>query len=111
MKINEVYGTPDLSDGYLGDSQTELRTELLKSISASGKSMFIDLRKQSYWGTVRFLASIKYNKVMPSCQSWLDVEKHILMFPNHYSNINCSWLISSNFGSYIMLNIKTQVNF
>ena len=98
MLIGEVFGDPNLN-------------KIVKTISSSGKSMFIDLKKQSYWGTVRFLASIKYNKIMSSCQSWLDVEKHILMSPNNYSNIDCSWLISSNFGSYIMLNIKTQVNY
>ena len=97
MKISEVYGTSN--------------NELLKSISTSEKSMFIDFKKQTQLGDVEFKASIIYNKLMSGCQTWLDVNKDILMSPNHPNKSNCSWLITSNFGSYIILNFKfIQVN-
>ena len=38
--------------------------------------MFIDFKKQLS-GNVEFVASIKYNKINPDCQSWLD--NNILM--------------------------------
>ena len=88
MLIGELFGTPN--------------HKILKSISSSGKSMFIDFKKQSY-GTVEFVASIKYNKINPDCQSWL--ENGILMSPNH-PNINCSWLITRQFASYITLDFR-----
>ena len=68
--------------------------------------MFIDFKKQYYLGAVKVEASIKYNKIMSVCQIWLDVDRNSLMSPNHPNNINCSWLITSNFGSYIILNFK-----
>ena len=66
--------------------------------------MFIDFKKQFNWeGAVEFVASIKYNKINPDCQSWL--EYNILMSPNH-PNINCSWIITRKFGSYITLDFS-----
>ena len=113
MKINEVYGTPDLSEGIQGvlgdDTQSELRTEVLKSISASGKSMFIDLRKQfesDEIGNFKFVALIKYKKINLDCQTWLNIKNNTLISPNHPNSINCSWLITSNFRSYIILNFE-----
>ena len=76
--------------------------KILKSISSSGKSIFIDFKKQ-YYGTVEFVASIKYNKINPECQSWMD--NNVLMSPNH-PNINCSWLITRKFGAYITLDFS-----
>ena len=99
MKIGEVYGNSN--------------NKLLKSISSSGKSMFIDFKKQLEWHdeNAKFIASINYKKINFDCQTWLDVEKNILMSPNNPKNTNCSWLITSNFGSYIILNFKfIQVN-
>ena len=92
MKIGEVYGNSN--------------NELLKSISSSGKTLFIDFKMQQNWENEKteFEASIKYNKFMPACQTWLDVNTNILMSPNHPNNTNCSWLITANFGSYIILN-------
>ena len=93
MKIGEVYGNP--------------YNKLLKSISSSGKRLFLDFKKQ-YWdsGNTEFEASIKYKKIKSACQTWLDVDKNILTTPHHSNNNNCSWLITSNFGSYIILNFK-----
>ena len=96
MKIGEVYGNS--------------KHKLLKSISSSGKTMFIDFKKKQQKDYVlknvntTFTASIKYKKINFDCQTWLDVNKNILMFPNHPINTNCSWLITFNFGSYIILN-------
>ena len=68
--------------------------------------MFVDFKKQHYAGTwkmAKFVASIKYNKINPDCQSWLD--NNVLMSPN-YPNINCSWIITRKFGSYITLDFS-----
>ena len=102
MKIGEVYGNSN--------------NKLLKSISSSGKSMFINFKKQYDDGNddenSNIMASIKYKKIRFDCQTWLDVEKNILKSPNHSSNTNCSWLITSNFGSYIILDFTfIEVNF
>ena len=93
MLIGELFGTQN--------------HKVVESISSSGKSIFIDFRKQYYHysvaGTVEFVASIKYNKINPDCQSWLD--NNVLMSPNH-PNINCSWIITRKFGSYITLDFS-----
>ena len=87
MQIAELFGTPN--------------HEVVKSISTSGKAMFIDYKKED--ATVEFIASIKYNKIYPDCQSWL--ENNILMSPNN-PNINCSWIITRTFGTYITLDFS-----
>ena len=94
MKLGEAYGNSN--------------NKLLKSISSSGKKVFIDFKKQYKFGNqnTEFEASIKYNKIMSACQNWLDVKTNMLMSPNHPNNTNCSWLITANFGSYIILNFK-----
>ena len=90
MLIGELFGTPNHT--------------LVKSISSSGKDMFIDFKNHYQFGTVEFvLASIKYNKINPDCQSWLD--NNILMSPNN-PNTNCSWIITRKFGSYITLDFS-----
>ena len=89
MLIGELFGTPGHS--------------VVKSISSSEKSMFIDFKRTEKFGTVEFVASIKYNKINPDCQSWL--EYNMLMSPNN-PNINCSWIITRKFGSYITLDIS-----
>ena len=65
--------------------------------------MLIDFKKQDSLGTHEFLATIKYNKIIPDCHSWLD--KNTLISPNN-PNINCSWIITRKFGSYIILDFK-----
>ena len=88
MLIGELFGTPNL--------------KVVESISSSGKTMFIDFKKQ-YFYIVTFVASIKYNKINTVCQSWLD--NNILLSPNN-PNINCSWIITRQFGSYITLDFS-----
>ena len=91
--ISELFGTPN--------------NKFVKTISSSGKFMFIDFKKpgtgNSYNPIVEFVSSIKYNKINPDCQSWMD--NNILMSPNNL-NINCSWIISRKFGSYITLDFS-----
>ena len=94
MKIGEVYG--------------DSNNRLLKSISSSGKTLFIDFKNQHKFEgqKTEFEATIKYNKILFACQIWLDVMKNILTSPNHPRSTNCTWLITANFGSYIVLNFK-----
>ena len=97
MKIGEVYG-----HSY---------NKLLKSISSSGKSMFINFINnvpdvQYLFDNVKLIALIKYKKINDECQTWFDINTNILMSSNHPNNINCSWLITANFGFYIILNFK-----
>ena len=90
MKIGEIYGFYE--------------NKKLKSISSSGM-MFIDFHKH-YNQNAELKALIKYNKFMPDCQNWLDLKRNTLKSPDKYDkNFNCSWLLSSNFGSYIILHI------
>ena len=89
MIIGEVFGTAN--------------HKVMKFISSSGKSIFIDLKKQNVWGTVELVAFIKYNQIDLDCESWLD--KNILISPNN-PNINCSWIITKNFGSFITLDFN-----
>ena len=86
MLIGEIFGTQ--------------RHKVVKSISSSGESMFIDFQPHSYYSDAEFVAFIKNNKINHDCQSWLD--NNVLMSPN-YPNINCSWTITRIFGSYITL--------
>ena len=89
MLIGEVFGTAN--------------HKAVKSISSSGKFMFIDFRKQHNavsYELAEFVAFIKYKKINSDCQSWLN--NKVLMSPNN-PNINCSWLITRQFGSYITL--------
>ena len=89
MLIGELFGTPNHN--------------LVKSISSLGKSIFINFKKEIAFGTTIFVAFIKYNKINPDCQSWLNDD--ILMTPNN-PNINCSWIITRKFGSYITLDFS-----
>ena len=73
--------------------------------------MFLEFNKR-YWEanvafgifpTVEFVASIKYNKIIPDCQTWLD--GNILISPND-PKINCSWIINLKLGSYLTLDFR-----
>ena len=91
MKIGEVYGTH--------------YNRKWKSISSSGM-MFIDFKKQVEYNIccMQLKASIKYTKFIPDCQTWLDLRNNTLKSPDKYNNnINCSWLLSFIFGSYITI--------
>ena len=94
----------------IGEVHGNWYNKLTKSISSSGKALFIDFKKQNTFGYnfgVEVLAAIKYKKMNSDCQTWIDLENNILMTPinlNAYNNsINCNWLITMNFGSYITL--------
>ena len=70
--------------------------------------MFIDFKSMfdHYQSIVDFTALIKYKKFNHDCQSWLDVNTNSLTSPNNAKNSNCTWLITANFGFYIILNFK-----
>ena len=86
MLIGELFGTPS--------------HKVMKSISSSGKKMFIVFNR-GYENTINeFSASIKYNKINTDCQSWL-VDNTLISQNN--PNMNCSWIITREFGSYITL--------
>ena len=105
-RLNVFDGADDMSM-QIGEVHGNSNHKLTKSISSSGKLLFIDFKKQYYWGTVEMLASIKYKKMNSDCQTWLDLENKVLMTPidlNTYDkSINCSWLITAKFGTYITL--------
>ena len=92
-----VYDGPDDQSMLIGELLGTPNHKVVKSISSSKKSMLIDFRK--HHGT-SFTASIKYKKINPDCQSWLD--RIQLLSPNN-PNINCSWIITTKVGSYITL--------
>ena len=83
--------------------------KVMKSISSSGRTIFIDFKKQfgsivyNYQHSTELVASIKYNRVYSDCQSWLN--NTMLISPNN-PNINCSWIITRKFGSYVILDFR-----
>ena len=105
MNAFNIFDGPDEQSMKIGEAYGNSNNKLLKSISSSRKTLFIDFKKQDNEMT-EFDASVKYNKIMPDCQTWLDVNTNILMSPNHPNNTNCNWLITAEFGSYIILNFK-----
>ena len=110
-----MYDGPDEQSRKIGEVYGNSNNKLLKSISSSGKTLSIDFKKQyKLWEyqMTEFEAFIKYNKIKSACQTWLDVKINILTSPNHPNTTNCTWLITSNFGSHIILNFKfIEVNF
>ena len=100
MKIGEVYGNSS--------------NKILKSISSSGETLFIDFKKQNKWQNEKaeFEAFIKYNKIMSACETCLELKQNILTSPIYPNTTSCTWLITSYFGSYIILNFKfIEVNY
>ena len=91
----------------IGEVHGNSNNKLTKSISSSGKALFIDFKKQYYFGNVEVIAAIKYKKMNSDCQTWIDLENNVLMTPvdlNTYNNsFICNWLINMHFGSYITL--------
>ena len=65
--------------------------------------MFIDYSIEYSNYIVEFSALIKYNKINLDCQSCLD--NNTLKSPNN-PNINCSWIITRQFGAYITLDFN-----
>ena len=104
----DIYDGPNEISMKIGEAYGNSNNKLLKAISSSGKSMFIEFKTHmEVWfnQNAKFTALIKHNKINFDCQTWIDIKKNILMSPNHPS-INCSWLITANVGSYIALNFK-----
>ena len=102
-----IYDGADDMSMLIGEVYGNANHKLTKSISSSGKALFIDFKKQLNSGTVEVFAAIKYKKMNSDCQTWFDLENNVLMTPadlNAYNkSINCNWLITANFGSYITL--------
>ena len=91
MKIGEVFGNSN--------------HKLVKSISSTGDNLLVDFKKQNDVGNVEIIALIKYKKIVSNCQTMLNLEKNVLLSPNS-SDINCTWLISLNFGSHITIDFR-----
>ena len=102
-----IYDGADNISMLIGKVHGNANHKLAKSISSSGKTLFIDFKKQYYYGTVEVLAAIKYKKMNSDRQKWIDLENNVLMTPadlNTYNKIiNCNWLITTNLGFYITL--------
>ena len=102
-----IYDGADDMSMLIGEVHGNSNYKLTKSISSSRKALFIDFKKQYTIGNVEVLAAIKYKKMNSDCQTWIDLENNVLMTPadlNTYNNsINCNWLITTNFRSYINL--------
>ena len=98
-----VYDGIDDQSILIGELFGTLNHRIMKSISSSGKTMFIVLNRGFENTIVEFSVSITYNKINPDCQSWL--HDNTLASPNN-PNTNCSWLITREFGSYITLDFS-----
>ena len=96
-----VYDGPDDKSMLIGELSGTPSHKVMKSISSSGKIIFIDFK--AHYGAVEFVAFIKFNTFNPDCQSLLD--ENILMSPIN-PNINCSWIITRKSGSYITLDFN-----
>ena len=97
-----IYDGPDANSMIIGELFGTPSNKFVKSISSSGKYMFIEFKKQKA-GMVEFGASIEYKKIDSSCQFWM--HSNVLMSPN-YPTINCSWTITRKFGTYITLDFS-----
>ena len=85
---------------------------MIKSISSTGKSMFIDFKKpwvhKILLGIVEFEATIQFNKMDSDCQIWLD-KNNILrtpINPNLSKDITCRWFFTTSFDSYISIDFS-----
>ena len=111
-----IYDGADDMSMLIGEVYGNSNNKLTKSISSSGKVLFIDFKKQYHQPTVEVFAAIKYKKMNSDCQTWLDLENNVLITPanlNTYNNsIDCNWLITAYFRSYITLKVTfIDVNF
>ena len=100
MKIGEIYGNSDNREW--------------RSISSTSKMMYIEIKKvykpmnsaDAKLPIAKLKALIKYNNFIPYCQNWLNQTNNTLRSPDaNATNLNCSWLLSAKFGSYIILHI------
>ena len=100
-RLNIFDGADDMSM-LIGEVYGNSNHRLLRSISSTGKNLFIDFKKENDVGNVEIIALIKYKKMDSVCQTWLNLKDNILMSQNS-SNINCTWLITQSIGSYITI--------
>ena len=97
-----VYDGPNDKSMLIGELLGTPFHNVVKSISSSGNSMFLEFKKEEDVVNPQFSASINYNKINTNCPSWTDFANRGWMSPFH-SNIDCSWLITRQFGSYLTL--------
>ena len=103
MNRIQVYDGPNDTSVLIGQLFGTQNHKVVKSISSSRKFLYLKFQsKFNTYETVEFVASIKHNKINSYCKSWLDLTNNILMSPSH-ANINCSWLITRQYGTYITL--------
>lgn len=101
-----VYDGPNDKSMLIGELLGSSFHNVVKSISSSGKSMFLKFKKEVDLGIAEFSASISYNKINANnCPSWTDFTSSGWLSPIH-SNIDCSWLITRQFGSYLTLKFR-----
>ena len=98
-----MYDGPDDKSVLIGEIFGTLTHNHVKAISTSGKYMFIDFKREVELNIIEFISSIKYNKFNSDCQSWIN--DNVFISPIN-PNINCSWIITRKFGSYITLKFK-----
>ena len=100
-----VYDGPDEKSTLIGEVFGTPNHKVVKSISSLGKSILIEFTNYGAEGekTIEFAAFIKYSKINLNCQFWLN--NNILKSPIN-PKINCSWIITTKFGSYIILDFK-----
>ena len=103
MNRIQVYDGPNDTSVLIGELFGTQNHKVVKSISSSRNFLYIKFQsKFNTYETVEFVASIKHNKINSYCKSWLDLTNNILMSPSH-ANINCSWLITRQYGTYVTL--------
>ena len=97
-----VYDGPNDKSMLIGELLGTSFHNVVKSISSSGNSMFLKFKKEEDVFNPQFSASINYNKINTDCPSWTDFASSRWVSPVH-SNVECSWLITGQFGSYLTL--------
>ena len=101
-----VYDGPNDKSMLIGGLLGTSKHNVVKSISSSGNSMFLKFKKEDVVVNPEFSASIYYNKISnTNCPSWTDFSTSGWMSSSH-SNIDCSWLITRQFGSYLTLKLR-----
>ena len=105
-----VYDGPNDKSMLIGGLLGTSKHNVVKSISSSGNSMFLTFKKEDPVIHPQFTASINYNKINMNCPCWTDFASSRWMPPIN-SNIDCSWLITRQFGSYLTLKFRyVEVN-
>ena len=100
-----IYDGSDDKAMLIGEAYGNSNNMQWKSISSTFRTMFIVFQKlKNNDGPTIAEVRVKYNTFIPQCQNWFDKKNNTLKSPNKYdNNLNCTWLFSYNFGSYIKL--------